>query len=176
MSEESSPFGMPSDGAEWLSALRRFGQLETGTDVLLEAVVHRAAILFNVPLAALSLHDETVRVFKSSIGLGVPHTAHDLATCAEGIVSKEPFFLLNARADSRFASNPVVQGPPGIRFYAGAPVYGPDGQLFGALCAMDRRERAHVEPEELVSLKTLAAEAATIFASRAIDIKPERSW
>jgi len=176
MLDERSVEGTPSDEAGRWQALRRSGLLESGTDLMLDAVVHRAAMLFNVPIAAVGLRDGARHAFRSSIGLGLPFTSADLAFCGHAIVGKQPFFLLNAQFDSRFATNAVVHGRPGIRFYAGAPVYGAEGRLLGALCVMDRRARLHVTPEELAALSALAADAAGIFATSAIQIKPERSW
>jgi len=176
MVADEHPEGARADAAARLLALRNSGLLESGTDLLLDAVIHRASMLFNVPMAAVKLSDTSRQVFKSSIGLGLPFAPGDLAFCGTAIVGEEPFFLLNAQSDARFAGNVVVQGRPGIRFYAGAPVYGPERQRLGALCVMDRRARLEVAAEELASLKALAAEAASIFATPEIELKPERGW
>jgi GAF domain-containing protein len=176
MLDDVLPGDIAGDEGERLLALRRSGLLESGTDLMLDAVVHRAAILFNVPIAAVSLRDGTRQVLRSSVGFGLPFSDRDLAICCGAVIGKEPFYLLNAQSDSRFAGNTVVQGRPGIRFFAGAPVFGPDKTFAGALCVMDRRARPRVLPEELVALKMLAAEAAAFFAKRVIEVKPERSW
>ena len=176
MLEDAPPAGLPADEAERLLALRESAFLESGTDLMLEAVVHRAAMLFNVPMAAVSLRDETRQVFKASIGLGLPFAAGDLAFCGDAALCNGPFFVLNARLDPRFAGNAVVQGRPGIRFYAAAPVVGPRQRPFGALCVMDRRSRPEVAKEELAALEALAAEVSSIFATPGIEMKPERGW
>ena len=167
---------LPDDAARRLHALRASGLLESGTDLRLEAVVHRAAMLFNVPLAAVTLRDDTRQVFKSSVGLGLPFTDDDLAAFDEPSEGDEPLCLLNAESDPRFAANAAARGRPLIRFYAGAPVRGPERQRLGVLCVMDRRARQEVSAAELEALKALAAEAATIFSTPPIQMKPERSW
>lgn len=43
----------------------------------------------------------------------------------------------DAWADPRFCRNPLVLGPPTIRFYAGIPLQLPEGSVPGALAVID---------------------------------------
>ncbi len=176
MSVEMSSARAPSDEATRLAALRQAGMLESGSDLRLDAIVHRAAMLFNVPMAAISLRDDTRQVFRASIGLGLTYTQSDLGFCGHAVHAAEPFVALNAKLDPRFSDIPLVQARPGIRFYAGAAVLGAGRQPLGALCVMDRRERVAVEPDELAALTALAAEASAIFSNPPMEFKSERSW
>jgi len=47
-----------------------------------------------------------------------------------GALSEVP----DAQADPRYAHDPLVHGPAGIRFFASAPLTGPDGAGVGVLC------------------------------------------
>jgi GAF domain-containing protein len=60
----------------------------------------------------------------------------------------------DALLDDRFAENPLVTGPPGIRFYAGEPLI-LSGTCIGTLCIIDRRPR-DLDLEGLALLKDLA--------------------
>lgn len=61
----------------------------------------------------------------------------------------------DALADERFADNPLVTGPPHIRFYAGRAVRGPGGEMVGTLCVIDRRPR-HLDEVQRKQLDDLA--------------------
>ena len=57
--------------------------------------------------------------------------------------------------DPRFADNPLVTGPPRMRFYAGAPLAAADGGLVGTLCLIDQRAR-QLDEQQLGLLRDLA--------------------
>lgn len=52
----------------------------------------------------------------------------------------------DARQDARFAANPLVTGPPHVRFYAGAPLIDAAGFALGTLCLFDSRPRGLSKP------------------------------
>ena len=53
----------------------------------------------------------------------------------------ETLVVPDALKDARFADNPLVVGEPYVRFYAGALLRLPYGQVVGTFCIMDRRPR-----------------------------------
>lgn len=71
--------------------------------------------------------------------------------------SDEPFIVLDTLQDWRFANNPQVQGPPHIRFYAGAPLRTSDGHNVGSLCIIDDKPRDEFPPRSRLILKEFAA-------------------
>jgi len=132
---------MPSHDDHRVDALKRHGLLDTPPDPAFDAVTKAAKTAFDVPIALVSLVDETRQWFKSCIGLDVRETARDISFCTHAIGQSDVYVVPDAAADPTFASNPLVTGAPYIRFYAGAPLVDADGFALGTLCVIDTEPR-----------------------------------
>ena len=94
----------------------------------------------DTPIALISLVDDRRQWFKSRVGLDVSETPRDIF-CTYTITGEQIFEVPDALQDPRFRDNPLVQGDPHIRFYAGTPLTSPDGHNLGTLCVIDRKPR-----------------------------------
>lgn len=134
---------LPSNEEARLADLHSFDILDTGAEPGFDRITSLAARLFGVPMALVSLVDRNRQWFKSCIGISGKETSRDVAFCAYAIFLDDPLVISDARNDPRFADNPMVTGPPYVRFYAGAPLRTRTGYTVGTLCLVD------VEPREL---------------------------
>ncbi len=130
--------------------------LDTPPEPVFDRVTRLASRLLDVPMALFSLVDADRQWFKSCVGLDVGQTPREYAFCAHAIGMSTPLVVNDAREDARFNDNPLVNGPPNIRFYAGVPIRTTAGLAIGTLCALDTRPRTFSEDEALV-LNDLAA-------------------
>ncbi|VVD99431.1 putative diguanylate cyclase AdrA [Pandoraea terrigena] len=144
------------DETERLAALRRYEILDTPPEPAFERIVHLASHVIDVPISLVSLIDETRQWFKARQGIDTAQTPRSMAFCAHAILEDDVLVVSDARADPRFADNPLVTGAPNIRFYAGAPLRTPEGHRLGTLCVMDRRPRT-LDAEKRTLLADLSA-------------------
>ncbi|AZF16420.1 GAF domain-containing protein [Pseudomonas sp. R3-18-08] len=88
----------------------------------------------------------------------------DLETtlCSEFCVDPQALFVPQISLDGRFAARPVVK-QYAIESYAGAPIFLPDGRLFGALCALDSRAMLFDDPNLPETLSLFARLIGCIF-------------
>ncbi len=138
----------PTNEASRLAALRTTQLLDTPPEERFDRVTRLAAELFDVPICLVSLIDSDRQWFKSCYGLDARETARNVSFCGHAILGSNLFVVENALTDERFADNPLVTGPPDIRFYAGAPLTDLEGYRLGTLCLIDRRPRTFSEEEQ----------------------------
>lgn len=151
-----------------LHALHRLGILDTPPEETFDRFARIARTLFDVPIALLSLIDADRQWFKARVGLAVESTPRDLAFCAHAIHGSTVMEVTDASEDPRFSDNPLVTGPPGIRYYAGAPLVTRDGYRLGTLCLIDTRHRPPLGPAREAALEDLAAAACREIEMRAL--------
>jgi diguanylate cyclase (GGDEF)-like protein len=146
---------LPENEVERLTALYRLRILDQGPAPHLDRITRIAQRIFDVPIALIALVDANRQWFASRQGLEPTETPRCDAFCAHTILKPELMVIPDALSDERFADNPLVTGPPHIRFYAGAPVGLATGERLGTLCIIDRRPR-HFDSAELELLRELA--------------------
>src|SRR6185436_5458634 len=109
----------------------------------------------------VSLVDVDRQWFKARVGMDATETARDISFCGHAIVADELFVVEDARADARFADNPLVTSDPNIRFYAGAKLMTSDSHALGSFCVMDRVPRT-LTPVQEEGLRALSRQAVAL--------------
>ena len=135
------PAPIPTDDERRLRALREMLILDTPPEERFDRVVQFAAEEFDMPIVLVSLVDASRQWFKARVGLEVCESARESSFCGHAIMQPEILVVENALEDVRFHDNPSVVGAPDVRFYAGAPLQLPGGEIVGTLCMIDRQPR-----------------------------------
>lgn len=155
-------YPVPGQEAERLATLEDLRILDTPPDPGFDHLVTIASAYFGVPIALVSLIDRDRQWFKARVGLDPCQTPREQAFCAHAICQPDEVMVVeDARADPRFADNPLVLGDPLIRFYAGAPIVAHNGMALGTLCIIDRQPR-HLSLADRSVLREFAASAASL--------------
>lgn len=150
---------LPVNEDQRLATLREYRILDTAPDERFDRLTAFAADLFGVPVALISLIDSERQWFKSHHGLPVSESPRSISFCAHTILDDEPLVIEDAAEHALFRHSPLVNGNPGLRFYAGVALTAADGQRLGTLCVGDSRPR-HFPDHDVVRLQHLAAIAS----------------
>lgn len=138
-----------------LNALARYDILDTPDESVFDRITSLVCRIFAVPMATVTLLDAHRQWFKSRQGVADCEGDRGPAFCNLTIRQSEPLIVTDTHRDGRFADNPLVLGPPFLRFYAGIPLRSAEGQNIGTLCAMGHEPRA-ISAEEIAILADLA--------------------
>jgi signal transduction histidine kinase len=142
-----------------LSSLHRLDILDTPREQRFDDIVEIASHICGTPIAIVNLVDEDRQWGKAHVGVDDSEAPREDSFCARAIESTDEVFVVpDTLRDSRFAHNPMVQGDPHLRFYAGAPIVDREGHKLGSVCVADRRPR-ELSPGQLSALQALARQA-----------------
>jgi GAF domain-containing protein len=151
---------LPPDEQARLAALRDLEILDTEPEAEFDELVRRAAEATGAPVAVITLVDEARQWFKARVNLEMESSDRDLSFCAHAILTPDDITVVpDTLQDERFADNLLVTEDPNIRFYAGAPIFTPDGHPVGTLCVIDAAPR-NLSDEQAQALRELADEVS----------------
>jgi len=163
---------VPGDSSR-LKSLQALEILDTSEPVF-DQVVQVASLLCGTPIALISLVDSDRLYFLANAGLDVVEVPSKRSLCSHAIQSPQQLLeVRDAREDARFAGSPLVTGPPGIVFYAGAPLVTECGQAIGTLCVIDRKPR-QLNESQRVALDSLAQVTVQLMESRGRERRMQR--
>jgi hypothetical protein len=125
-----------------LKALLDYNILDTAPEQSFDELVKMASDICGTPIGLVSLVDEKRQWFKAKHGLPAAETSREISFCGHAVVSADSLFVVpDSFKDERFAENPLVLGPPNVRFYAGAKLVSDSGHAVGTLCVIDHQPR-----------------------------------
>lgn len=148
-----------------LQVLDKLGILGTPAEKAYDDLTALAALICGTPISLISLVGEDRQFFKSAHNFAASGTSRDQSFCAHTLGTRETLVVEDASQDARFAQNPLVMDDPGIRFYAGAPIFGEDGHVLGTLCVLDDKPRT-LSPAQKQALEALARQATELLHQR----------
>ena len=132
---------IPENEAARLETLRQYQILDTESEEAFDDLTRLASYICQTPAALISLVDTNRQWFKARVGIQARETPRNISFCGHAIVQRGCFIVEDALFDERFADNPLVVNAPFARFYAGMPLWSPEGFAIGTLCVMDQQPR-----------------------------------
>jgi signal transduction histidine kinase len=157
----------PSPSQQAMRALNRIGDSD------LREIVDLVQSICGVESAAISILEEDVYHLLITAGVEPLTCNADESLCTHTMDRHDVFVVEDARTDERFSGSPYVDGRlRDIRFYASAPIYGPDHTMVGRLCLFDSRPRSLSALQER-TLTTLAASITKVIELRLLQEGPQ---
>lgn len=134
--------------------------LDTPPEAELDELAKIASLICNTPISLITMIDGDRQWFKANIGLEAEGTSREDSFCQHAFHHPKEVLVVNdSMKDDRFKNNPLVLGDPNIRFYAGAPLETPNGNVLGTLCVIDRKPReiadTHKQALQLLAKKAM---------------------
>ena len=139
-----------------LQALEEFGLFDTPPEEDFDCIAALASRVSRCPVALIGLVGRDRLYFKARHGTKMYETPRATALCSHVLTAHGPVVVLDTTKDGRFVANPLVTGPPAIRFYAGVPLVANSGFIIGTLCVIDAVPRDRFDHDEQRALQDLA--------------------
>ncbi|AXT60249.1 GAF domain-containing protein [Aquimarina sp. AD10] len=154
-----------------LQDLEEYHIMDTPPEKELNDLAEIASALCDTPISLISLLDNKRQWFKAVKGLTVKETPIKDAFCRFALHNADEVLVVeDSLLDDRFRENLLVIGDPNIRFYAGAPLKTPNGNVLGTLCIIDRKPR-FMSKNQKKALKLLASRVMDFLTTRKIMIQ-----
>ena len=160
---------------ERLKELESFSILRTIPESDYNDLASLAAQICNTPVSMVSLLEDNCQWFKATHGTDLKETPRSISFCGHAINdSSDVFIVEDATKDERFYDNPLVTGPPFIKFYAGVKLVSDNGYPLGTLCVNDTKP-SKLNADQIKGLKALSKQTMNILNLRKSKIDLEKA-
>ncbi|HYN53562.1 MAG TPA: GAF domain-containing protein [Methylotenera sp.] len=134
-----------------ISAENQLRVLNSQYESLFNSICKFATIICNVPIAMITFVDEQTVWIKIESGAdGISQVPCTDAFCGWVVKNDAYLEIPDISLDPNHFSHPLVAAQPNFRFYAGAPLKLPLGEVIGTLCIFDTKPNALDETQKLV--------------------------
>ncbi len=157
-----------------LETLSDYGVLDADDDLGLHDLARLASHVCETPVSLITFIDRERQWFKAAVGTEVSGTSREDSFCTHVITAGGTLVVGDTLEDARFAESPFVHGERGIRFFAGAPLKAPNGQILGSVCVVDQRPR-ELTSEQLTALEALSRQVMVVLELRRRIARNERA-
>ena len=159
----NSPF--PDREQERLNVLEQYLFLPSLDGDILEQFTQLASITCQCPVSLISFIGKEEQLIKAKNGTDLLAIPWKSSFCKHAILGSKVLEVEDATKDPRFVGHPLVSEIGPIRFYAGQPLFDPDGFTLGALCVMDVTPKV-LSPQQKNALKIIGGQVVDYFIKK----------
>lgn len=154
---------IPGYDAARLRTLHQFQIVNTTPELVFDDYAAWAALLFNTPIALISLVDADFVWFKALVGAaGIPGLVRNESMCSAAILQNTAVVVSDYKLESCELIRPDVAQALGLNFYAGAALIAADGSRLGMLAIIDKEARPFSAAEQAVLARLAGLVSQTI--------------
>lgn len=125
-----------------LKELESYQVVNTAPEKELDELANIAKLICDVPFSIVTIIGKDEQWLKVNSGLNFNKTSRKDSFSQYALNNPNEVMVVNdSTKDPRFKDNQFVIGNPKIRFYAGAPLATPKGNVLGTLCIFDQKPR-----------------------------------
>lgn len=146
---------------ERVATLSEYGVLDTEPEAIFDNLVDLAALLCGGTGACFGLADKDRVWYKSNFGLDFREVTRERSICAYVVTEKVPLIVPDITQDERFAHLPSLVSGQQVRFYAGVPLFAPNGHCVGLLAVFSPQAVVMSAPQ-LKGLVSLGAQLMAV--------------
>lgn len=165
-----------------LRALKALHALDSGSDSRFDRIARTAALVLRAPRAAIVLVDGDRLWHKARVGIPAGQYPRRGSFADQVVRTGETLFVDDLAGDGRFDRGRDDLSQVDVRFFAGAPLVAPGGEVIGLLAVGDpephpphpEAERLALEDLASLAMELLVHDAETIDAQRRARLDQQR--
>lgn len=140
--------------------------MDTPREQELDEIAQIASVVCGTDVALISFIDKDRQWFKSTHGYEIDNMPRQVSFCQHTLNRPQELLVVeDPLLDDRFVDSPLVVYDPKVRFYAGAPLVSPEGNVLGTICVLDNKPRQLDDVQQL-ALRNLAKQVMKFLNAR----------